>query len=262
METKTIVLQTPGANTKSGGFSPLLFAVIIAVAGGSYYFYTKNKQEKSAQDAAGNIQGDDNTRLASQFKALIGDKWFGFPQRDKILELAKTVTDWKKVVDAYSLLNKGDNLEEDIRGILFPSQFEQFLINLNVKARQQNNNKTSVQQPVAAPKGLVKGVTQIKINNANNDVFGLKDRLNYGTGKNDIRFSKGANLAPVVFLDSVLHTYINGGKPFSVQLFKIALLSNKAEYWVREPDILKSSIPALKALEVDKYEPRFTVRVA
>lgn len=248
--TSTIVLQND-APSKSGGLNLTMVVITLALAGGGYFLYAKNKQQTQAQQAAGAVQTDEFTRMASLFRQYIAPQWWGTPEHFKIIELAKTVTNWKKVVDAYALLYAGDNLETDVRKALVgKGDYEKFLVNLNSKGLPQNNNGTGTQQPVK-PVGLVPNVTYIKLNTSNVIVLGYKDRLNYGTGKPDISHAANAELKPFLFIEAVNHTYINTGKPFTIVLYKVKL-PNGSMYWYRAADFVKQA-PALKALGSINY---------
>jgi hypothetical protein len=250
---KTIVLKND-APSKSNGLNLTMVVITMALVGGGYFLYAKNKQQTQAQQAAGAVQTDEFVRMASLFRQYIAPQWWGTPEHFKIIELAKTVTNWKKVVDAYALLYGGDNLETDIRKALVgKGDYEKFLVNLNSKGLPQNNNGTGVQQPVK-PVGLVAGQSKIKLNTSLGIIFGYKDRLNYGTGKQDISHAKDANLQPFTFMEAVEHTYINTGKPFTVTLYKCKL-PNGSLYWYRASDFVKqASATALKALGSINYE--------
>jgi hypothetical protein len=250
---RTIVLQSDAPASKNTGLNLTVVVITLALVGGGYFLYAKNKQQTQAQQAAGAVQTDEFTRMASLFRQYIAPQWWGTPEHFKIIELAKTVTNWKKVVDAYALLYAGDNLETDVRKALVgKGDYEKFLVNLNSKGLPQNNNGTATQQPVK-PVGLVPNVTYIKLNTSIGKILGYKDRLNYGTGKFDISHAQNAAIQPFLFIEAVNHTYINTGKPFTIVLYKVKL-PNGSMYWYRASDFVKqASAPALKALAGYNY---------
>jgi hypothetical protein len=249
---RTIVLQSD-APSKSTGLNLTVVVITLALIGGGYFLYAKNQEKQKAQKAAGEVQSDEFTRMASLFRQYIAPQWWGTPERAKIIELAKTVTNWKKVVDAYALLYTGDNLETDVRKALVGiGEYDKFLVNLNAKGVPQNNNGTGTQKAVK-PAGLTPNVSYIKLNTSTGIILGYKDRLNYGTGKYDISHAQNASLQPFLFIEAVEHQYINSNKPFSINLYKVKL-PNGSMYWYRASDFVKqASAPALKALTGYNY---------
>jgi hypothetical protein len=244
--TSTIVLQND-APSKSGGLNLTVVLIVLGLAGGGYYLYSKGKADDAAKGQSSQLQDDIFTKQASEFKKLIG-LWYQFANNAEIIKLAKQVTSWAKVNTAYAVLYKGESLEESIRKALNDNDYKNFIFALNQKGVPANEKGVTI-TPAPAPTGLIKGKSLIKINNTANDVLAYKDTATYGTGKFDFKFYKGLNYANLLFLDSVQANYTNTGKVFSALMYKVQIVGNKSIYWVRAADFVKqASAPALKAL--------------
>lgn len=245
MKSNTIVLQNPSASQVSKPNLTIIF-IVLALAGGGYFLYSKNKDSQDAKNQAALLQSDIFTRHASEFKKLIG-AWYQFANNVAIIALAKQVTDFGKVVKAYSTLYSGENLEDTLRTTLNDTDYKNFIYALNFKGQQQTNTGTGA-QVIVKPTGLEAGKSLIKLNTSTGVILGYKDRLNYDTGKPSISHAKNAAMQPFTFMQAVDHTYTNTGKTFTARLY-LCKLPNGSLYWYRAADFVKqASAPALKAL--------------
>lgn len=248
--TSTIVLQNDAPN-KSSGLNLTIVLIVLGLAGGSYYLYTKGKADDAAKGQAGQLQDDIFTKQASEFKKLIG-RWFQFANNAEIIKLAKQVTNWGKVNAAYATLYKGESLEDSIRNALNDVDYKNFIFALNQKGLPANKNGVVI-KPAPTPTGLIKGQSLIKVNNAANDVLAYKITATYGTGNFDFKFFKGLKYDNVTFVNATIAEYTNTGKIFSALLYQVKF-KNGSLYWVRAADFVKQpAAPALKALQGFNY---------
>lgn len=112
--------------------SPWLYALILALTGGGYFFWNKARKDAAAQQSAAALQGDIFTRQAAIIRNAISGVG---TDEEALFEVAKQITDWAKVVKAYQALTEGNNIEADLSADLSAEDYNKFMDYLQYKGR-------------------------------------------------------------------------------------------------------------------------------
>ena len=236
----SVIIQSGGNSRSGGGMNLYLILGLVIAIGGVGFFYIHNKNQQAAQDEAAKLQTNIFTKQAALFGKYIGT-WYQFADMGAIVDLAKQVTDWKKVLDAYALLNSGDNLQDKLRTTLTDFQYNKFLEALNQKGIPTNKSGKITITAKAAPTGLVVGKSMIALDNSKSNIPLYLSADNYGLGKIDLTIAKGNNNLPkYLFLGMLTANYVNTTQPWSIDIYKIQL-SNGKQYFVSSAYVKKDT---------------------
>lgn len=119
--------------------SPWLYALILVLTGGGYFLWNRSQKNANAEASASALQGDIFTRQA----AIIRNAITGFGTDEKALfDVAQQITDWPKVVKAYSAITKGGNIEADLSADLTAPEYNIFMDYLQYKGRAAGTTGT------------------------------------------------------------------------------------------------------------------------
>lgn len=112
--------------------SPWLYALILVLTGGGYFLWNNARKNAAAQQSAAALQGDIFTRQAAMIRNAISGVG---TDEEALFEVAKQITDWPKVVKAYSELTKGGNIEADLSADLSADEYNLFMDYLQYMGR-------------------------------------------------------------------------------------------------------------------------------
>lgn len=112
--------------------SPWLYAFLLILTGGGYFLWNRSQKQAAAQQSAAALQGDIYTRQAAIIRNAIAGVG---SDEEALFEVAKQITDWAKVVKAYSALTSGGNIEADLSDDLSSTDYNKFMDLLQYKGR-------------------------------------------------------------------------------------------------------------------------------
>lgn len=121
--------------------SPWFYAFILIFTGGGYFLWQRARGKAAAQEAAEALQGDIFTRQAASIKNAI--EGIGTDE-EALFKVAREITDWKKVAQAYQTLTKGNNIEQDLSDELSPKDYKKFMNFLQFKGRRGSTSGSPI----------------------------------------------------------------------------------------------------------------------
>lgn len=122
---------------------------ILGFTLGGVFGYRWWLNKKNATDEAGKLQDDVFTQQASAIKNAIDGAG---TDEDTLFSIAPLITDWRKVLEAYSRLTTGRNLENDLSAELDAAEYKKFMDLLGYKGREKTNPKNTNSQVFTEPK--------------------------------------------------------------------------------------------------------------
>lgn len=231
-----IIIETPDNEKSGSGMSigSALFFGLLVVGGIAYG--GKLFADSGAQNEAGQLQDNAFTQWAARVKNLI-DGYTSDADINELLKIASQITDWTKVVSAYSILTKGSNLNDDISSAMGRDAYAVFLENLKMKGRPATKSGNFVIENKVPPAGISSLVTKLIVGSRVDSQIKLYKELTDAPAKPALIFNASQNLAPVTFISAhALVDYRNPQRVVAYPYYKISL-SNGSVYFISDEDI-------------------------